>query len=287
MTFSGVTTGGHLTYVGGDYTRVHSPPLRVIELDLAMGGGSLTRLFYDEDAVHEWIAARRSRLEATLIPKRPSTDSVGMMGMFMQARDYNEDLQTFRGRVQEHLQGCRSVLLDNVLASIDDAYANLNKLVLKVGNPTDTPVEGVRVEASFMRGKAIVFLDAPGRKLWPSMPTWPDISDDFAWGRQLRDAGMRLVADAYMPFAPNERAHMVEDGDRVKVSYQIGNLRPGESQQTPPLTILPSLDDGDEIYMEVRAAAMNRRGNAEKGFVVQVDPNGWTLDAVIDPAFGL
>lgn len=287
MSFSGVTTGGDLTFVGGDYTS-GGTQMPLIDLEIAMReSGPLTRLFHDNEAESDWLRARKEHLESTLTPPNKSRGDggLGLVRMYMDTRNHAEDLKTFNERLTEYLKACRSILLDNVLARLDGVENNENRIVFTVRNPTDTPIRGVRLEASFIPASAIAFLYGPSAKPWPSLPKWPDFSDDFVgWRGLLDDASMRMLAEA-VPFLPSRGAQMTRDGDRVRVSFEVGDLRPEQVRPLQPFTILPGLDDGDELHLAVRANAMDRRGVVDMGFVVRIGQSGWPLDSIVPPDF--
>ena len=74
-------------------------------------------------------------------------------------------------------------------------------------------------------------------------------------------------------------AAVVPYDDYAELTYHIGDLRPGETIPTRPVTVVVwSPDTPDQISVELIGRAMNRRGDKKVSTSLTVAPRTWSLD---------
>jgi hypothetical protein len=266
---------------GGNYTH-QLPPINV-ELD--MTADPLLRLSDDIAEVRSWLERRRVYLTEKLVPRRPSNAGIpDFTRMWLETRDFDADRATFDKRLAAHLRQCDDQLLRNVLAGLH--RSSDNKVVFTAHNPTDDPTQNVEIVAKFNSAGLSVMTRDPGGEPMPVEPRWPDIQDDFAWRRNLANAGITRMAAA-VPAIAGSRIKMRRDGDVLEIAYLVGDLRAHGSLSTHPITIVPSMNyQSEQLDITVSATAMDRRGKEERQFVLPLDPEfGWPLDHIIDPKY--
>jgi hypothetical protein len=228
-----------------------------IELDLEMEAKPLLRLYWTDGAVQSWIDQRKQYLEDSLIPERPRHVPLDMTRMFMDATDFNGDRAKFSARLAEHFRKCRDQLLDSSLATICEN--NINTVVFPVTNPTDDPVVNVRVAASFFAGDAWVLSSVPHVRPMPRPPAWPSPMDDH-FGR-FGNIRPEEMMSTHPPF-PASRMSPAKIRNRdgfVEVEYLLGDLRPHQPTETPPVFVIPGAGSPELEGLDITltAHAMN------------------------------
>jgi hypothetical protein len=110
------------------------------------------------------------------------------------------------------------------------------------------------------------------------MPRWPDPIDDH----------MANVEPVRMPerydFGPSDA--VVETDESFEITWEIGNLRPGERSDPVCITIVAGTGTADEVEIELVARAMDRRRNVRSKATLTMASNQWTLDDWLNPEPG-
>jgi len=278
--FSQIRTGRDFNVVGGDLNQQFGQDLPAIELDLGITAEPLNRLFHDRAEEDSWIERRKAHLIETLVPRRPDSSFPDVTRMWMESRDYNADRATFDTRLKEHLQEWRSELPKLVFRRIYES--DHNKVVFSASNPTDVPIRNVELVARFKPGDALVLTSHPGREIIPTLPKWPDISDDFGWRHALGNNIGRMTAAYASPLAGGRRTRT--DGDYLEITFLVGDIRAHRLAVTPAVTIIPRMAfDTHALDVVMTATAMDHRGAVEDRFVVAIKQAGFLLETVVKP----
>lgn len=242
-----------------------------LDLKLRMRAEPLTRLVTDGA---EWLARRKAHIRSSterppdppppppqrsgrLLPDYPFAGIAGLMGGRYAT---GEDAKEFETRVRRHLQQARAVLMDNVVQRI--VRSNENEIVFDVHNHTDDPIEKVELTVRVPKEGVSVFTSTPSAKPMPELPRWPEQFEQT----------MRVPADNPYNYDISRGASVVRRGDFFEVTFDVGDLRPGQLFTTQPMTIVVGGNSPDVIPVEVVAAAMNRRGDKRVKTSVKVIP---------------
>jgi hypothetical protein len=280
VTFSHVSTGGHLTFIGGDYKPQLNLQLEVIELDLEAKADPLPRLLWSSEEQAKWISRRQKYLREKLTPPPTSFLYSDLVRLHTDKRNYDEDKEEFEARLAAHLAECRKDLLRCATARVYRMM--MNSVRFAVSNPTQVPMKDVRVVAAVKAPGVSVLSSEPKPSLMPKAPTWPDITDDLAW-KQYAFPTPSMVASA--PPLSVIKVEVHRNGDDVQIVYRMGHLYAGESQTTPRITMVPNLAAAKELNVTVSAGAIDRKGVKEMGILLPVKNEGWTLETLVDPAY--
>ncbi|MCV7218508.1 hypothetical protein H7J51_24925 [Mycobacterium crocinum] len=275
--------------------------VRQPDLDLALVSASdpLTRLRVNRDEVEDWLTRHEVFVRANSgappppppptppppkTPERPFDQLAGLsgaadlyrfsgLGSAFTAGLYakSEDAETFDKRVSVYLAKLRRGLLaGNLIRGI--VRSDENKVQFSVGNMTDDPVSGVQLTVVVPKAGLRVHTSPPSVDQLPPLPKWPD---------QFRDRMVGLSAPAlsqqHYDFDPHAGA-VVETAEAFEVTWDVGDLRPGEWSGTLEITVVAGQGAPDEVHVEMIARAMDRRRNATEKVVVTVGADVWTVD---------
>jgi hypothetical protein len=266
------------------------------DLDLALVSVSdpLTRLRVNRDEIEDWLTRHEVFVRANSgapppppppkMPQRPYDQLAGLSGAadlyrfsdlgsaFMAGRyAKSEDAETFENRVSVYLAKLRRGLLaGNLIRGI--VKSDENKVQFSVGNMTDDPVSGVQLTVIVPKAGLRVHTAPPSVDQFPPLPKWPD---------QFRDHMVGVPAPAlsrqHYGFDPHAGA-VAETAEAFEVTWDVGDLRPGEWSGTLEITVVAGLGAPDEVQVEMIARAMDRRRNATENVVVTVGADVWTVD---------
>jgi hypothetical protein len=71
---------------------------------------------------------------------------------------------------------------------------------------------------------------------------------------------------------------VTETSEAFEVTWDVGNLRPGEWSRVLEITVVAGPGAPDEIEMDMIAQAMDRRRNATEKATIAVGSDQWTVD---------
>lgn len=195
------------------------------------------------------------------------------------------DRAKFDSRLGEHLEICRERLVANALAVLyrSSTALSYNRIIFTVSNPTDDPVQGARVVATFYAGDAAVLSAEPPAMSMPDAPTWSDPMENmFSFS-----SGSLSITNLGYTAPPVSPVNVRNENGFVQITYLIGDLPPKHREVTFPIAIIPGFNkELEELDITLTAAAMNRRSVNTKRFVLAIKPDeGWALENVIDPHY--
>ena len=258
-----------------------------LELALCSISDPLTRL--DPRHVEDWLNRHERHVRAKSgapSPPPPQTphsslfgDLPGTSAWFSSVENsfryglYNstEDRQEFDRRVEEYLDGLRQgSLVDNIVRNI--VRSDKNKVYFLAGNLTDEPISGVQLTVVIPKTKLRVFTHPPVAERLSPLPKWPDAVRD-----NLR-ANWRAPALSHpYDFDPGAGS-VVDSGETYEVTWNVGNLRPGEWSNDLEISIIAGPAAPDEIEVEMIARAMDRRRTTTEQVTITIGPNRWSVD---------
>lgn len=267
------------------------------DLDLALVSATepLTRLQVDRDQVQSWLTRHEAYVRANsgappppTQPKTPQSpyeritglSGIGSLpgypsigGAFMGDRfAKKEDQETFDRRVSAYLsQLRRGLLLGNLLRNI--VRSDENKVAFSVGNVTDDPVSGVQLTVVVPNVGLHVHTSPPSVDPLPPLPKWPDSLRDSLGTR----AAASMLSQQHYNFDPTAGA-VSETADAYEVSWDVGDLRPGEWSGAMEVTVVAGPAAPEEVEVTMVARAMDRRRNATEKVTVSVGAELWTID---------
>src|ERR1700712_1831861 len=109
----------------------------------------------------------------------------------------------------------------------------MNKVYFTVGNPTGDPVASVHFPFILPRTDLRVFTSPPSVDRLPPLPQWPQRFRDRALG-----AAISAGAQDYDIFAPHAGS-VSSSSKEFEVTWQVGDLRPGEWSRPLEITLVP------------------------------------------------
>ncbi len=255
-----------------------------IELDLEIDAEPLARLFYNDEAVDDWLAQRKRHLELTVKPaQRPTSSRPDITRVWMEATDFTGDRAKFMSRLDDHLSTCKQRLLNNALAVFYEVVHNT--VIFNVANPTDDPVNNIRVAASFYAGDAAALSSEPDYDPMPDAPKWPDPIERLLPREHEVASQVLSWTLAQRRLARPSGARIRDNNGFVEIEYLIGDLRPHQQQSTWPITIIPFLGELEELKITLTAHAIDRRGVKKEDFVLPIQDRGFPLDRVVNPNY--
>ena len=104
------------------------------------------------------------------------------------------------------------------------------------------------------------------------LPKWPD---------EFRDRMASNVALAALPQDYDFNPHggsVTETSDGFEVTWDVGDLRPGEWSRLLEITVVPGLDAPEEVEITMTASAMNRRRRVTEKTTLSIASDHWTPD---------
>ncbi|MCU1698972.1 MAG: hypothetical protein JWR34_5035 [Mycobacterium sp.] len=262
------------------------------DLDLALGPTAepLTRLHAGRDQLASWLTRHERYVQAhsaapppppqpppSAEPQTPYERLAGLSafsgigstflaGMYINPKDRDE----YDRRVKSYLTKVRRGLLGNIVKSIVRSDGK-NKVYLTVGNLTDDPVAGVQFTVTVPSSRLLVYTSPPSVDQLPPLPKWPD---------EFRDR-MAHVPLSALPHDYDFDPHggsVSETSEAFEVTWDVGDLRPGEWSRLLEITVVPGLDAPDEVEVTMAAGAMNRRRRVTDTTTLTISSDEWTPD---------
>jgi len=71
---------------------------------------------------------------------------------------------------------------------------------------------------------------------------------------------------------------VIETNAGFEVTWNVGDLRPGEWSRPLEMTVVPGSDAPDEVETTMTASAMNRRRRVTETTVLPISSDEWTPD---------
>jgi hypothetical protein len=254
-----------------------------LDIELSVEAQPLIRIDTDVATLRDWLDRREKYIRANCKPRgsTPNPDNPGFIGahVFANAFANPKDAQEFEGRVQDHMNKCDARLLRNILREI--AISQENKVTAVVANHTDDPIERVQLTV-FLQSRAILaYSGAPSETPMPELPRWPDAFDSLHRGYQPL-SGMYSPDD----LAGVGYAAVTTREDGVELTFNIGDMRPGEVVEAQPITVIAANPTPEQIPVTLTASSMNRRGKKTKSTTFEVSPRKWSPDRWIVAEWG-
>lgn len=273
------------------------------DLDLALVSESdpLTRLRVNREEIEDWLTRHEVFVRGNSgapppppppppkTPQRPYDQLAGLsraadlyrfsgLGSAFMAGRYakSEDAETFDKRVSAYLSKLRrNVLAGNLIRGI--VKSDENKVQFSVGNMTDDPVSGVQLTVVVVPKAGLrVHSAPPSVDQLPPLPKWPDEFRD-----RLVGVPAQALSREHYDFDPHAGA-VSETAEAFEVTWDVGDLRPGEWSGVLEITVVAGQGAPDEVQVEMIARAMDRRRNATETVVVTVGADVWTVDDWFD-----
>lgn len=254
-----------------------------LDVALSMQAEPISRLCVDDSAVQGWLDRReayaRSINQRPLPPTPPSTptgfaDIFGEFGQFSARYATPEDAREFERRVKKDREQCGEQLINNVVRAI--TRSSKNKVAFAVGNNTQEPIKDVQLTVLLSSPHLLVYAGLSPTRRMPPLPTWPNVLDQM---RSPTVADLLTAEDLYH----RSYADVVHHDGYTELTYDIGDLRPGKTIPTPPVTVVVWSDTPDRISVELIGRAMNRRGDKKVTTTLTISAQTWSLDQWLKP----
>lgn len=261
------------------------------KLDLALRSAAdpLHRLNAGRDQVLEWLSRHEAHVRAVngrppepepTPPDPASAGGLSLLGRFAEnaflttlSSNRESHAATFDNRVKTYLAKLSRVLLSHLFRAIAQDEST-NTVHFQVGNETEDPVLGVQLALCVPKDRIRVYTAAPRVDSWPEMPKWPDPVDDFP----LANMGwVRPDIESLVPIS-RRSASMTELDDSFEVTWDIGDLRPGEWSRDLTITVVAGPSAPDLVSMEMVARSTSHRGQVIAKKTLTVSADEWTVD---------
>jgi hypothetical protein len=271
-----------------------------LSLDLVASADPLIRLEANKEQVQDWLQRHEGFVRANSgqpppspppPPKPPSSTpafpyaglsnfdfGVGigsLFGSFQYAKP--EDSEEFERRVNAYMSKVKKAIIEHLVQTV--VRSDQNKVEFLVGNETDDAVTGVQMMVIVPSEGVLVYTRPPDSNLPRRLPRWPDPVRD-RWSN-VEPAMVPAHYDYDLISTP-----VVKKDDTYEITWNIGDLRPGERSDPRTITIVATPSAPDEIEIQLIARAMNRRRTAAEKRTLTVTSERWTIDDWLDPEPG-
>ena len=259
-----------------------------LELDVSMSASRLVRLDTRPAALTEWLEQHEQSVRAHSgqprppRPAAPRSPSRGIADMFRPplgdrlgpgAVFREEDAKDFESQLSKYLVAKRAHLEKQLQGAM--VRSDANKVRFVVHNNTGQSITGVQLTVRFPREGIVVRTIGPDAGyVPPEVPRWPSLV-----GREVL---RRRVSGTSLPGMHQEQIVEVISTEVVEATFDIGDLRPDESETTTELTVLPSPTAPDTLELELTARAMDREGTKVTPETLPVSSELWGPGALVN-----
>jgi hypothetical protein len=211
-------------------------PRVAVDVGLAPGAVPLHTLEVSEDAVEEWLEARRKVTLRSVQPKLSPTSPFGgdrmmeatlkfsreaarmreqLAGIMSEPDDRTEE--DYRAQVERHIEACRKALPEVAFAAL--RKREMAPLRLRVLNLTDTNLPGVEVSVHF---------PGPVIAVSGSLAGMPGRPRPFGEPKRPPFPGLRIpdVSQSWLGAGIDLDSPTIENGGSVRITYADVDLRP-------------------------------------------------------------
>jgi hypothetical protein len=244
-------------------------------LDLSVVAEPLVRLQIDREAAQSWVDRREKYIRSTR--RSPAPSAPGLAGMYTMPQP--KDREEFDRRVREHLLQCRERLIANLFREV--AVSQENKVAFDVGDKTKDPIERVQLTVLLPAQDLGAYAGVPRARPMPQLPAWPDPLD------RVRPSSAAIMDSVTESFTySREDAKVTTRDNEIEITYEIGDLRPGQVMRTPPTTIIVGPAAPEELPITLIGRSMNHRGDTTVSTTLTVSSQHWALDSWLSPETG-
>lgn len=252
-----------------------------LDLDIDVDAEPLTRLKIDREGVRDWLNRRETYIQSSRRPPLPPTHGTGIFSL-QTGPDMSGDRAEFQRRIREHLSQCRERLVANLFREVADSMENKAAFIVK--NQTEEAIEGVQLTVRIPAGGVGVYPGVPSARPMPQLPSWPDARDSLVRATKVQAPLMDSLAESFMTTRTDAKV-TTRDGF-AELTYDIGNLRPGELLRTPPATIIIGPAAPGELGITLTCRSMNRRGEKSVSTALAISSQRWEIDYWVSAEVG-
>lgn len=192
--------------------------------------------------------------------------STWMRGMYADPKDQAEYDRSIGGYFAKLRNGA---LTDAIVRTI--VQENGNKIAFNVGNPTDDSVAGVKLSVTVPNLGLLVEANCNGPDPLPPLPKWPDPRPIMA--------GIPVPPPlSALDLRSSAAGSVIELDDVYVVTWDIGDLRPGEWADPVQFTIVPSVRTPGEVEIEMVARSMSHRRSVSAKATISIGDDKLTVD---------
>lgn len=203
-----------------------------------------------------------------------SLNSVGAAGLLRNTYK-PEDAEEFERRVEEYLGQFETGVVEQMVRQV--VKSDYNKITFTVGNETDDSVRGIKLTVIIPQNGIEVHTSPPRAEPLPlRMPRWPNPATDF-----LADVAPAVLVDPH-DYDVGVSPSVMDKDDSFEVTWNIGDLRPGEWSGSCTLTIVVGPNAPDELGIELVARSLSHRRIATSKTTVTVGSETLMIDDFYD-----